>query len=112
MNGKNKCKILKEIRQKIASENDIPFVTAECKYQGDCTGTCPKCEEELVYLENELLKRKKAGKKIVLTGLATAAVILALQSCDAIKDAIDDLEDMQTKGFVSPVSAIDLVERD
>ena len=47
MSGKNKCKILKEIRQKIADENDIPFVTAECQFQGECSGTCPKCEAEL-----------------------------------------------------------------
>ena len=29
MLGKAKCKILKEIRQKIADENDIPYVTRE-----------------------------------------------------------------------------------
>ena len=39
MLGKEKCRILKEIRQKIADENDIPYVTHECKYQGECKGT-------------------------------------------------------------------------
>lgn len=29
MNGKEKCKILKEIRQKIANENNISYVTSE-----------------------------------------------------------------------------------
>jgi hypothetical protein len=53
MTGKNKCKILKEIRSKIAKENDIPFITKECTYQGQCKGTCPKCEQELVYLEQQ-----------------------------------------------------------
>ena len=42
MRGKDKCKILKEIRQRIADENDIPYVTRECSYQGECTGTCPR----------------------------------------------------------------------
>ena len=37
MNGKSKCKILKDIRRKIAEENDIAYVTSECKYQGDCS---------------------------------------------------------------------------
>ncbi len=75
MKGKEKCKILKEIRQKIATENDIPFVTSECKHQGDCRGTCPKCEAELVYLENELAKRRLLGKRVMLAGLvATFAV--------------------------------------
>ena len=41
MNGKSKCKILKEIRRQIAENNDIEFVTSECKYQGDCLGTSP-----------------------------------------------------------------------
>ncbi len=54
MLGRAKCKILKEIRQTIADENDIPYVTRECTYQGDCSGTCPKCESELRYLEQEL----------------------------------------------------------
>ena len=40
--GKRTCKILKEIRAQIAAENDIAFVTSECKHQGDCAGTCPK----------------------------------------------------------------------
>ena len=75
MKGKEKCKILKEIRQKIATENDIPFVTSECKHKGDCRGTCPKCEAELVYLENELAKRRLLGKRVMLAGLvATFAV--------------------------------------
>ena len=47
MRGKQKCKILKEIRQRIADENDIPFVTRECSFQGECTGTCPRCESDI-----------------------------------------------------------------
>ena len=45
--GKQTCKILKEIRQQIAEANDIEFITSECQYQGDCLGTCPKCEAEV-----------------------------------------------------------------
>ena len=75
MNGKGKCKILKDIRRQIAKDNDIEFVTAECKYQGDCTGTCPKCEAEVRYLEQELAKRQKAGKAIAVAGIAAALVI-------------------------------------
>lgn len=70
MKGKSKCRILKEIRRKIAAENGIEFVTSECKYQGDCSGTCPKCEAEVRYLETELNKRKNAGKAIAVAGIA------------------------------------------
>ena len=68
--GKEKCKILKQIRQTIASENDIPLVVEECHYKGECRGTCPRCESELEYLEKELLKRRAMGKKLVLAGLS------------------------------------------
>lgn len=33
MNGKNKCRIQKDIRRQIAQENDIPYITSECKRQ-------------------------------------------------------------------------------
>lgn len=75
MNGKNKCKILKDIRRQIAENNDIAYVTTDCKFQGECTGTCPKCEAEVRYLEEELAKRKKAGKAIAVAGIAAALVV-------------------------------------
>ena len=75
MNGKSKCRILKDIRKKIAEENNIAYVTSECKYQGDCSGTCPKCEAELRYLEEELAKRKNLGKTVAVAGIAAALVI-------------------------------------
>lgn len=70
--GKKRCKILKEIRKQIAENNDIEFVTSECKHQGDCLGTCPKCEAEVRYLERELEKRQKLGRTIAVAGLAVA----------------------------------------
>ena len=74
MNGKSKCKILKQIRGEIAKRNDIDFVTAECQFQGECTGTCHKCEAEVRYLEQELSKRRQAGKAIAVAGIAAALV--------------------------------------
>lgn len=75
MTGKSKCKILKDIRRKIAEDNDISFVTSECRFQGECAGTCPKCEAELRYLEQELKKRQAAGKAIAVAGIAAALVV-------------------------------------
>lgn len=81
MKGKKRCKILKEIRQAIADENGIEFVTAECKHKGDCAGTCPKCEQEVRYLEEELKKKQSLGKKIAVIGVA-ASVALSGAGCD------------------------------
>ena len=70
MPGKQKCKLLREIRRKIADENDIPLATEECRYQGDCRGTCPRCESELRYLEQQLEKRRSIGKRVTVSALA------------------------------------------
>ena len=81
MNGKSKCKLLKEIRQQIAQSNDIDYVTSECKFQGECTGTCPKCEAEVRYLEQELSKRRQLGKSVAVAGVA-AALVVGMSGCD------------------------------
>ncbi len=80
--GKQTCKILKEIRKQIAADNDIELVTSECTYKGDCLGTCPKCEEEVRYLERELEKRQRMGKVAVLAGMSLGTVFAA-SSCDS-----------------------------
>ena len=72
--GKQTCKILKEIRKQIAAENDIKLVIEECTYQGDCLGTCPKCEDEVRYLERELEKRQRMGKAAVVAGLSVGLI--------------------------------------
>lgn len=96
MNGKSRCKILKEIRKQIALNNDIEFVVSECKYKGDCLGTCPKCEQELRYLEAELLKRRREGKKIAVAGIA-AALIAASTGCSYEGSFMDQLiSDLKT----------------
>lgn len=88
MKGKSKCKILKDIRKQIAKENDIEFITSECKYRGDCLGTCPKCEAEVRYLEEELKKRKQAGKKIAVAGIAAAFTLTATSCNDFVSNII------------------------
>ena len=62
--GKEICRILKEIRRQIAKANDIEFVTAECKHKGDCAGTCPKCESEVAYLEEQLARLYKQLRRL------------------------------------------------
>lgn len=75
--GKQTCKILKEIRQQIAAENDIELITSECTHKGDCAGTCPKCEAEVRYLERELEKRQRMGKVAVFAGMSLGTIVAA-----------------------------------
>ena len=67
--GKKTCGILKDIRRRIAEANNIEFATSDCRYQGDCPGSCPKCEAEVRYLEEQLTLRRLAGKTVFLAGL-------------------------------------------
>ena len=75
--GKQTCRILKEIRRQIAEANDIEFATSECRYKGDCLGTCPKCEAEVRYLEQQLRARSLAGKAVTLAGISAGLVLMA-----------------------------------
>ena len=49
------CATLKQIRIDIGNKNGILYEPAVCHYEGDCSGTCPKCEQELKELSNQLL---------------------------------------------------------
>ena len=74
--GKQTCKILKEIRRQIAEANGIEFITSECRYKGDCLGTCPKCEAEVRYLEQQLRARSLAGKAVALAGISAGMILM------------------------------------
>ena len=77
MKGKKICKALKEIRLNIAKSNDIDYIPAECNHKGDCSGTCPQCEKEMRYIEQQLLRRQTIGKAAVVAGLALGATSIA-----------------------------------
>jgi len=77
--GKKTCKVLKEIRQQIADANEIKYAPRECHHEGPCAGTCPACEAEVRYLENELQMRRILGRAVVLTGIA--AGMTSLTAC-------------------------------
>lgn len=104
--GKQTCKILKEIRRQIAAENDIKLVIEECTYQGNCIGTCPKCEEEVRYLERELEKRQRMGKAAIVAGLSvgllgTSQLAVAQQPDTLRMDTIEKVaEDVEIFGMV------------
>lgn len=76
--GKSTCKVLKEIRQKIANENGICYVPKECHYKGECKGTCPACEAEVRYLEEELKRKRRNGFVIKLGGIAAGLCAMVI----------------------------------
>ena len=111
--GKQTCKILKEIRKQIAEENDIELVISECTYQGDCKGTCPKCEAEVRYLERELEKRQRLGKAAVFAGMSLGTLLTSAAACDSTSkmptantNNPDSLEVVQNDTIPEPLMGI------
>jgi len=72
--GRKVCNTLKEIRRQIADKNEIEYSTTDCHFEGECQGTCPKCESEVKYLENELRKRTQLGKAVAVAGISLGMV--------------------------------------
>ena len=54
--GKEKCEILKTIRAYVAEKYGLAYAATECNHQGDCPGTCPKCDAELADLQRQLVE--------------------------------------------------------
>lgn len=84
-NGRIICDELKRVRLELAKANGIDYQPTVCNHQGECSGTCPKCEAELAELTRQI-KEKKSAKVIGVAPLkivATAVVAstLALASC-------------------------------
>ncbi|MBP5680191.1 MAG: energy transducer TonB [Bacteroidales bacterium] len=94
-NGKKICAHLKEVRKQIADANDIPYEIHECTHQGPCAGTCPKCESELRYIENQLSLRRAAGKAVSLVGLSLG-ISTAFASCEHVPDNDIPTESIET----------------
>ena len=68
--------LLKEIRRQIAEANDISYVVSECKFKGECSGSCPKCEAEIEYLEQQLNERRLSGKIVRLVGISASVIAM------------------------------------
>ena len=79
-NGKKICETLKQIRLDIASENGIEYTPRECHHEGDCAGTCPVCDSELMYLEREISRKRSFGK-VAVVGVCMGLASLSLTSC-------------------------------
>ena len=74
MRGKETCRTLKNVRLAIAQANGISYEPTECTHKGPCAGTCPLCEQEMRYLEQQLSLRKRLGKAVAVVGVALSAI--------------------------------------
>ena len=75
--GKKICKTLKGVRMMVAKANDIDYSPTECHYEGECSGTCPKCESEVRWLEQQLQLHRQLGKAVAVVGVSMGLAALA-----------------------------------
>ena len=68
MLGKEKCLLLRKIRQRINKDLDIDCEDYKCFFDYECSYRCPDYENELKLLQNEINKRRKGLKKIHVKG--------------------------------------------
>ena len=80
MTGKEKCSLLREIRREIAETNGIDYPASECTVEGECTGTCPKCDAEIRYLDREINRLIASGKQVTLAGLSLRTFDTAVEN--------------------------------
>ena len=76
--GRAICKVLKEVRQRIAKENGISYKPVECHHEGECSGTCPGCEKEIRYLEEQLRNKQRGGLGLKVAGIAAGVCVTVL----------------------------------
>ena len=108
--GKQTCKILKEIRRQITEVNGIEFDTSECRYKGDCLGTCPKCEAEVRYLEQQLRARSLAGKAIALAGISAGMILMSGCSGTTSSNQSDETLQGEPEASVEQIEVTDTIE--
>ncbi len=87
MTGKEKCRALRAIRERIAEVNEIEYAEKPCTHAGECKGTCPYCESQARRLTRELSKRRALGKKVILAGLC-AGIAAATSGCAVVERVV------------------------
>ena len=78
---KEKCNHLKAIRKNMADALGVELNQTECTYEGDCKGTCPKCQQEEKKLSAVLLKGTAVATSaaLMLAGCGTERIELNLE---------------------------------
>ncbi len=118
-NGKNICAALKQVRKRVADTNGIVYAPKECHFEGDCNGTCPACEAEVLYLEHQLNLLRKAGKAVTVMGVALGMTLATgckqgntPKALQETQDSIQASENQITKGLVIPKERTPCLETD
>ena len=107
--GKAICKVLREVRQRIAKENGISYKPVECHHEGECSGTCPGCEKELRYLEEQLRNKQRGGLGLKVAGIAAGVCVTVLPMAAMVQTESKISPDFKAKTIKNDsIRAVDL----
>ncbi|EFC73107.1 carboxypeptidase-like regulatory domain-containing protein [Prevotella melaninogenica] len=107
--GRAICKVLKDVRQKIANENGISYHPEECHHKGECTGTCPGCEKEIRYLEEQLNNKQHSGLGLKVAGIAAGVCVTVLPVAAMVQTESKISPDFKAKTIKNDsIRAVDL----
>ena len=105
--GKRTCEVLKAVRLEIAKANDIKYEPRECHHEGPCAGTCPACEAEVKYLEQQLQVRRMLGRAVMVTGIAVGLTSLTACGQNKLPNGCDnDSTETELAGDVEDVDGM------
>ena len=91
--GKEKCRQLRCIRERIAKENGIPYEPGRCDNDGPCAGTCPACDREEAYIDRCLREMENQGETVKLVGICDDEVKFTLNA-ECFTGAVQDREEV------------------
>ncbi len=107
--GRTICKVLKDVRQKIANKNGISCHPEECHHKGECTGTCPGCEKEIRYLEEQLKNKQHSGLGLKVAGIAAGVCVTVLPMAAMVQTESKISPDFKAKTIKNDsIRAVDL----
>lgn len=105
--GKEKCEILKTIRTQIAQKYGLDYTPTKCNNDGDCLGTCPKCEAELADLQKQLEER---GITDITLDKSFEELANNVGSSDSQEDIY--MPDQHLAGMIAPPDELEELEGD
>lgn len=83
MKGKQVCSYLKLVRREVAAANGIDLEIPDCTFEGECPGTCPRCEAEVRQLEQALSQRQRLSQKVAIVGVAMGLALSGMSVASA-----------------------------
>ena len=103
MDHKEKCKRLKSIRKKVADVIGVDLHQTECTFEGDCSGTCPKCKKEEQVLNKAIMGGAAMATAVMLSACGMQEESSGSQSTETSADFFGIIKENIYGGYDVPL---------